>query len=279
MGRFEGMLLVSDYDNTLRHTAALREGRELPPVPPRNIAAVKGWMAEGGRFTLATGRALAAMRPYVGEIPMNAPTVVDNGGAIYDFKREEYLVQRFLPTGAAAHIQAVARAFPALSVELYGVDGTVGVLNPSEWNYRHTRLTGLPFVELADAAQATPPLEKALLLGEPPALRDALLFMQANGWQELYEMIYSSDRLLELTVRGANKGAMVLRLKELCGCGTLYCAGDHLNDLPMLQAADRAFCPANAQEMVRTSGAEVVCHCRDGALADVVNRIAGEILY
>ena len=44
-------------------------------------------MAEGGRFAIATGRALAAFdqstRPLV---PMNAPGVVCNGAALYDFQ-------------------------------------------------------------------------------------------------------------------------------------------------------------------------------------------------
>ena len=63
---------------------------------------------------------------------------------------------------------------------------------------------------------------------------------------------------------------MALKLKELCGCEKLFCVGDHANDLPMLLAADRGFAPANAIEEVRSSGVQVVCHCLDGAIADVV---------
>ena len=67
---------------------------------------------------------------------------------------------------------------------------------------------------------------------------------------------------------------MALRLKELCGCGELICVGDHANDLPMLRAADRAFAPANAIDEVLSSGVQVVCHCLDGALAEVVAALA-----
>ena len=42
----------------------------------------------------------------------------------------------------------------------------------------------------------------------------------------------------------------------------------------MLQAADLAFAPANAIEAVRTApGVTTVCHCLEGAVADVVERV------
>ena len=41
----------------------------------------------------------------------------------------------------------------------------------------------------------------------------------------------------------------------------------------MLRAADRAFAPANAIGEVLESGAQVVCHCLDGALAEVVEAV------
>ena len=101
--------------------------------------------------------------------------------------------------------------------------------------------------------------------------------MLEQGMAEEYELIFSSDHLLELTAKGADKGTMALRLKELCGCEQLLCAGDHANDLSMLRAADRAFAPANAIPEVLSSGAEVVCHCSEGAVADIVERLEREL--
>lgn len=58
MGRFDGVLLASDFDNTLIYTEdALRSGVPVPPLPPRNRQALEWFMTEGGRFTVATGRA------------------------------------------------------------------------------------------------------------------------------------------------------------------------------------------------------------------------------
>ena len=79
MGRFDGVLLASDFDNTLIPTeTALRTGQPVPTLSPGNRAALEHFMAEGGRFAIATGRALAAFLRYADEVPMNAPGVVSN---------------------------------------------------------------------------------------------------------------------------------------------------------------------------------------------------------
>ena len=86
MGKFDGVLIISDYDNTITYTeGALLLDEALPPVPPENRQAVEYFMAEGGTFSVATGRALPAFAPIAPTIPMNGPTILFNGAAIYDF--------------------------------------------------------------------------------------------------------------------------------------------------------------------------------------------------
>ena len=92
MGKFTGVLLASDFDNTLIYTEeALRTGAPVPPLPERNREALVYFMAQGGRFAVSTGRALAAFLKYAELVPMNAPGVVCNGAALYDFQTGEYL--------------------------------------------------------------------------------------------------------------------------------------------------------------------------------------------
>ena len=64
MGIFSGMLLVSDFDNTLVYTEeALRLCVDMPPMSPGNRAALHHFMDEGGIFAVATGRAKPAFEP------------------------------------------------------------------------------------------------------------------------------------------------------------------------------------------------------------------------
>lgn len=59
------------------------------------------------------------------------------------------------------------------------------------------------------------PLTKVLFVAEKPVLDDVLALIRERGWTERYEYIFSSDHLLEMTAKGANKGEMCLELKNL----------------------------------------------------------------
>ena len=277
---FDGMLLISDFDNTLLYTEkSLAEGAPPPAMPERNLAAIRRWMDQGGRFAVATGRAMAAFRLQAAKVPSNAPAILDNGGTIYDFSREECLWSSPLLDQAREHIAAVLEAFPGISTELYHPAGAVQVVNPSLWNDQHAKLTGAGYETVTSLApDVVPvPLAKALFVSDRAVLEQVKRFLTDQGWAAYYELIFSSDHLLEMTARGANKGGAALRLKEMLGCEKLFCIGDHLNDLPMLTAADRSFAPANAVPEVLSSGAEVVCHCLEGAVGDAVERLERDL--
>lgn len=278
--RFDGLLLVSDFDNTLLYTErSLLEGAPPPAMPERNLAALRRWMEQGGRFAVATGRAMAAFRPQLHKVPANAPAILDNGGSIYDFSREECLWSSPLPDQARDHIAAVLEAFPGVSAELYHPAGPVQVVNPSPWNDQHAKLTGAGYETVTSLSPATvpAPLAKALFVSDTETLEGVRRFLADRGWSGSYELIFSSGHLLEMTARGANKGGTALRLKNMLGCEKMFCVGDHLNDLPMLTAADRAFAPTNAVPEVLSSGAEIVCHCLEGAVGEVVERLEQEL--
>lgn len=281
MGKFSGMLLVSDYDNTFLYTeSALIAGGAgaVPALPPQNLRAVNHWIAGGGLFSIATGRNLGAFRKHAEQIPINAPVIVDNGGGIYDLSAQRYVIRKLLPEGALDDLASVENVFPGTSMELYLCDNRIHALHPTERNAHHAKLTGMDFLEIpALNTETVPvPLAKALFIAEMPRLVRLRAFMVGQGWEARYEMIFSSDHLMELTAKGADKGAMARELKALTGSRTLVCIGDHANDLPMLQAADRAFAPSNSIEAVLRSGAAVVCHCQDGAVAEVVDLLERE---
>ena len=117
MGKFSQVLIASDYDNTLVYTEeALRSGLPAPTVSKANREALEYFMAQGGTFSIATGRALPSFAKVWPDVPMNGPTVLFNGAAIYDFPRGEYLYKAFLPEAVRPCIQQVLDAFPDAAV-------------------------------------------------------------------------------------------------------------------------------------------------------------------
>ena len=63
MGKFDGLLLVSDFDDTLYD--------DYHRVPERNLRALDYFRSQGGRFTIATGRAHRTFAPHVHLVPIS----------------------------------------------------------------------------------------------------------------------------------------------------------------------------------------------------------------
>ena len=273
MGRFDGVLLASDFDNTLIPTeTALRTGQPVPTLSPGNRAALEHFMAEGGRFAIATGRALAAFLRYADEVPMNAPGVVCNGAALYDFSKGEYLETAMLDADARRRGQMVLERFPAVAVEAYHIDNVIHAVQANEYVRQHEHITKVRVTETPSLLEVPLPLGKLLFESDHETLEEVRRYLDSQGWAESYELIFSGKTLLEMTANGANKGGMVRRLAQRLGISMehVYCVGDEANDLSMLQAAAQGFAPANCAPVVRDCGAVLVAECADDAVAQVV---------
>ena len=273
MGKFDGVLLASDFDNTLLYTEeTLRSGAPMPPLPERNREALNYFIAQGGRFAIATGRALPAFLRHAGDVPMNAPGVVCNGAAIYDFEKGAYVETAMLDAAARARGQAALDRFPGAAAEAYHIDNVIHVVHPNDISRQHERLTQAALTEAPSLMDVPLPLGKLLFEADHETLEGVLAFFVSQGWAEDYELIFSVSHLLEMTIKGASKGGMVRRLAARLGISMdhVYCAGDEANDLSMLRAAAEGFAPANAAPAVRASGATIVCHAREGAIADII---------
>ena len=277
MGKFDGLLLVSDFDNTLVYTEeALRLCVDMPPVSDVNQAAVEHFMAEGGIFSIATGRAKPAFETVVDGIPMNGPTVLFNGAAIYDFRQRRYLVTAFLPDTVREHITQVVTALPEVAAELYHDDNTIHALNANDVTRRHMHVTHSPSIEVDSIEQVPSPISKTLFSTEEEHLDALLAYLKAQPWYDDYEVVPSAVTLVELTAKGANKGGMVQRMAALLGIQqeNVICVGDHANDISMLTWAGEGYAPANAIPLVLdTPGVRRLPDCRDDAIAALIDSL------
>ncbi len=277
MGKFDGLLLVSDFDNTLVYTEeALRLCVDMPPVSDVNRAAVEHFMAEGGIFSIATGRAKPAFETVVDGIPMNGPTVLFNGAAIYDFRQRKYLVTAFLPDTVREHITQVVTALPEVAAELYHDDNTIHALNANDVTRRHMHVTHSPSIEVDSIEQVPSPISKTLFSTEEEHLDALLAYLKAQPWYDDYEVVPSAVTLVELTAKGANKGGMVQRMAALLGIQqeNVICVGDHANDISMLTWAGEGYAPANAIPLVLdTPGVRRLPDCRDDAIAALIDSL------
>ena len=166
----------------------------------------------------------------------------------------------------------VLARFPTLAFEVYHDDCRIHAMNPNRYIRNHEHLTRSPVQVVERFTDIDLPIIKILFEEDFPVLDAVRTFILSRPWGREYELIYSNEHLLELTAAGATKGGMILRLASLLGVARkdIYCIGDHKNDIPMLEVSAVPFAPANAIPAVHESGARIVSHCSDGAVADVV---------
>ena len=268
MGKFDGVLFYTDYDDTLYNSAHT--------VSPENHAAIRYFIEHGGRFSIATGRARRTFTPQIERerLEFNAPVVLSNGAALFDYETDAYLVQTCLEHDTPARLAELCREFPALAFEAYhGED--IYVHNPNYVTQAHLAKVASPY-RAAPIPEMPTPWTKVILEQDEACLKAVQARLLAR-WGEHYEAIFSNRYLLELTAKGCHKGAMAAKAAELLHIapGHLYCMGDNQNDIPMLALSAIPFAPANCAREVRDWGARVLGHCDEHAVAQAIGILDG----
>ena len=203
---------------------------------------------------------------------MNAPAVVCNGAALYDFQVEAYLETVELPEQIRQQGQSLLDRFPTAAIEAYHLDNVIHAVRPNEFTRQHQHVTHAGVVAVDSLLDVPMPLVKIMFENDYDSLTALRAFALAQPWAADYEIFFSDKTLLEVTRKGASKGAMVRRLAARLGISMdhVYCVGDENNDISMLTAAAEGFAPANCVENVRNCGATLVADCDHDTLAEIV---------
>ena len=272
MGIYSDVLLTVDYDRTLTAPDST--------IPQRNLEAIRYFMENGGAFTVNTGRSVPMFRSIWDKVPVNAPLLLYNGSAACDHDTGALSACRPFDMDLWQTVEALLQMFPHLTVEVQGRDAHYNFIPNPRWDAFNvhnvcphaTAAWGQdlgPFLKftlygafhdntVARLFEATPE-ERAEIDTAEEALR--------RRWGDQIEIFRSATRLIDVHAKGVSKATAARNLKERLGRKILVCVGDASNDISMLDAADYAFCPADA---IIADRYENVCNCADGAVADVI---------
>lgn len=268
MGKFNDVLLFSDYDDTLYNHRL--------EVSAENKAAIHYFIREGGRFSIATGRAHRTFTPQIAKegLEFNAPVVLSNGAAIYDYSQDHYLVRTQLTPDTPERVEQLCGEFPDLAFEAYFGE-EIYVHNPNVVTMKHLERVAVPY-HTCSVDRMPRPWNKVIMEQDGPYLRRVQQYL-LERWGGDYEAIFSNKYLLELTDKGSNKGAMVAKVARMLSIPPerVYCIGDNQNDIPMLALSAIPFAPANCAQQVKDWGARVLGHCNDHAVAQVIEVLDG----
>lgn len=257
-------LLISDIDGTLVNT-----NKE---VPQRNIDAIRRYQELGGRFTIATGRSpLSAVR-IARKVGVNCPLVTNNGSILYDMEKGEVVRQRYLPDRFAEIVRRAAADFPHIGIQAY-LDADIHMVVHNPVVEYQVAVEKVPFVE--SSLQRLPPRANKLLFGgSHEELTELMAALEGYGLQGMYGL-FTEDCYYELLPQGVNKGSGAQVLAGYCGVtgGHVAAVGDYYNDVEMLKSVPLPAVAANAPDDVKQYAAYVACHCDEGAVADVLERL------
>lgn len=261
MGKFDGILLLSDLDGTL-----LTSRRS---ISPENLAAIRYFIEQGGRFSVATGRSKPAMEHFLEELPINAPAVIYNGAVVYDFEAGRPVWQCPLGERGLRLARLMAAEFPGAGMETYEMD-TAYALSDNPISRRHFHNVKMPW-RLVQPAEVPQPWVDMLLLEEPETL--ARIKARIEGvFPGEYFLQYSDKEFLEVLHPAASKGAAALALCEYLGlqAESLYTVGDGRNDVQLLTCTPNACAPANAEPEILALQPRLLPHHDEHAIAALI---------
>lgn len=280
MANYSDILLAVDFDRTLTAPDST--------IPERNLEAIRYFMEQGGAFALNTGRSVPMASRYLDAIPGNAPFILYNGSAAYDREKQELQQCRIIDLNPEAVIGDLLNRFSDLTVEIQGTDAHyIFRKNPAweafcdhngcPWAYADSNRVPRPFlkfsiygqfrdVTVASMYQATPE--------EQARIDEAVAYVEETYGDQV-DAFRACARIVDFHAKGVSKIKAARDLQKSLDRKFLVCIGDAENDIPMLEGADFAYCPADGTVANRF---ETVCKCADGAVADVIYKKIPEIL-
>lgn len=261
MRKFEGMMLACDMDGTL-----LDSDRQISDA---NLQALCYFTAEGGLFSLATGRAYAAITDYIDLLPMNAPYSLLNGSLILDAQNR---VQHCagMPQQTLKLIQQVLAVFPNVGCEVFLPDRIL-VCRMSAETEHHMRVLHLAY-DCVSVAELPNPAGWCQINFTGQALEVASVRSFLKQFEDLFHAVCTMPTFCEVTRQGVSKGAAMMRIASDCGVQQdyIYAVGDSDNDLSMLHHAALSFVPTNAAPDILRHAAVQVRDNDHNAVAHVI---------
>ena len=256
MGKFDGILFCTDFDGTL----AVHKH-----VSPQNRDAIRYFQANGGRFTVLSGRTPDFLKEHLVGFEANAPLVGCNGALIKDHQSGELLYEGgrcdckaldiFEPFWCESeHIKRIF-AFDRHAVSCCAREACEDAFLTMEELIAHIRFPLYKVVCSVDDG------DYAVML------RDAL----SKRFGDLFEVSRSCPTYVEVSCIEACKGTAARRLKDMLGAKLLVTAGDYENDISMLRAADIGYAVGNALPEVKAAADRVTVDVSDHAIAAIIH--------
>ena len=243
MGKFEGILIVSDIDGTLTNS-----NQELSV---ENKKAIEYFKSEGGIFTIATGRLADYLKEKEFENLVNCPVILLNGAAVYDFEKKEFLY---------------LKEFENEFVEAYKEIENFKDYEKIDFCFSNQTKNAADIV-----VENCKNLCKMVTVVKDEKTAIDLRKMLEDKFSKTYEVFRTWSTGVEVLPKGATKGNCVDFLRNhLKGIKLVAGIGDFENDMSLLEKSDVSFAPQNAFHDLKENADYIVSHHNNHAIKDLI---------
>ncbi|MBQ8212398.1 MAG: HAD-IIB family hydrolase [Clostridia bacterium] len=254
MGKFDGVLLMTDLDGTLFYKG---------DVSRENCEAIRYFQSEGGLFSVASGRAPDWLPRWRERFVPNTWSATYNGAILCDAEGKNFIFEHVSASDIVSVGMDVLRACPDAEQIYFCGDGTESYIVKQG--------------ETPDPARIPNKIYKCLLR-VPSACSDAYTETVRQMLEPRYLVMRSWINGIEFQERGTGKGDALLRLKSLLGDRATVAVGvgNYENDLDLIRAADIGYAVGDAIQAVKAVADRITVDCADHAIAQIIAELEQE---
>lgn len=256
--KFKNVLIASDFDGTLKNDDGI--------ITEDVRKAIASFIADGGRFTVCTGRIYQGFHLYDPQY-INAPVLLGNGAMAYDYESNEVIFNDAIGEEGLSAIHDVLSHFPNIPIEFYNIN-KVCAINLNDHSEHHFTSQGIEFHNVTSPEDAPLPWTKVMIAahGHSREVQDIL-----ENHPEINYLKTTGD-YVEILKKGVDKGTGLLKLAHSLGITkeNTYSAGDGYNDVEMLVAAQGGFVPENGSQEALNVAKYVTRSNNDGCIAHAI---------
>lgn len=251
MGRYEGILLCSDFDGTLSHDGTISK---------ENLDAIRTFTAEGGLFTVASGRYYDFLLPFFEGVELPAPLVALNGAVLYDTKTGRVINERFMKGLTSRYVNKIFDTVSGVNEIVFYTKNGFFHLPPAE----RERISELDLSTV---------YKLSVRVDEDKEISDRATELLRSITPACYEVARSWYWGIEVEGIECTKGPVTLELKRMLGARTLVCVGDFENDISMIKAADIGYAVGNSINSLLAVADRVTVPVEDHAIAKIIEEL------
>ena len=266
MGKFDGILLVTDLDGTLLKNDC--------SVSEENVKAIEYFKSQGGLFSIVTGRLPSALAGIDEIVKPNAPIGCINGGGIYDLKEKKYVWTEIAPKEILELVAYVDKEMPEIGHQV----NTLGNLWFTKYNDAMIMLrdlSKLPDVTCRIDEIKDPVLKVVFADFDHEKIKLLAEKLQEHPLMKDFEGVSSEPIYYEILPKGISKAVVIPKLCEMLGISMdrTIAVGDNNNDVTMLNTVKLGYAVANASESAKQAADRITVSNQESAIAKIVEEL------